>query len=141
MRVTDVGSGRFLTTQADCVSDANCDPELLERLRANLDQPIDSTEVEKRLRDALAVLLARLRGAQTLNTQTLMLGTTEMFFVAFVETPVSESRKETVSVTCLRPTGTRDDWSCHHSVDRSCNESPDRRARFICLDRRSANLK
>ena len=117
VRITELGHGRFLTTQADCVSGANCDPELLARLRANLDQPIDSTEVEKRLQNALAALPARLRGAQPLNTQTLMLGTTETFFVAFAETPVSESRKETVSVSCFRPTGTRDEWSCSHSVD------------------------
>jgi hypothetical protein len=125
VRVTDVGSGRFLTTQADCVSGANCDPELLARLRADLDQPIDSKEVEKRLRDALAVLPARLRGAQTLNTQTLMLGTTEMFFVAFAEAPVSGARKETVSVTCFRPTGTRGEWSCRYSVDSILQRIPE----------------
>lgn len=123
MRMVDVGNGHLMTTQADCVGE-NCDPELLARLRANLDRPIDPTELEKRVQDARAVLPARLRGARIRSTQTLMLGTTEELFVTFVETPVSETRKEAVSVICSRQTGTRDVWHCRYSLDNVTQRIP-----------------
>jgi hypothetical protein len=124
VRLTVGDDGRFLTTRADCANGANCDPDLLACLRSALDQPVDSTELDKPMQDALAVLPAAFRGAQPLNRQTLMLGSSEMFFVTFAEVPVSESRKESVSVTCSRLTGTHGNWNCQHRVETIVQQVP-----------------
>lgn len=124
VRVVHESRGRFLTTDVNCASSEGCDPELLARLRANIDRPADPVEVEKRLQDALAALPARFRGAQILSTQYMLLGASEAFDVVFAETAVSSVRKETSSVMCFRSAGTRDDWTCHHTVHHVSQQVP-----------------
>lgn len=124
VRVVHESRGRFRTTDVNCASSEGCDPELLARLRATLDQSAYSIEVEKRLQDALAALPARFRGAHVLSTQYMMLGASELFNVEFAETAVSPSRKEASSVRCFRTTGTRDNWTCQHIVHQVRQQVP-----------------
>jgi len=109
--------GCLVSTDLHCASGSACATDLFLRLRENLDRPVGSEEIDKRLQAALAALPAESRATPITNTQFMMLGATETFHVQFEERAVSQARTETFSVTCSRPTGSAGDWRCHHSID------------------------
>ena len=105
-----------ISTEVDCLGGGVCDPDLLSRLRENLDRPIDPSELENRLQAAFAVLPDEYRDAEVKDTQLSIMGAYEHFSIQLEEVAVSAARRESSSIICRRYAGSREDWHCHQML-------------------------
>ena len=119
--------GQLVTTDVYSTGFPVTDPDRLELLRGHVEQRSEPSVAQQRMEAALAVVPETARAVEMQGTWMMLHGQMESFMMHFPEAQVSDRRRASGMVNCVRVAGTDAPWHCSYQVMSATQRVPEQK--------------
>lgn len=119
--------GQLVTTDVYPTGFPITDPDRLELLRSQFEQPRGPGETQQRMNAAWSVVPETARAVEVQGTLMMLHGQMESFMMNFPQVQVSDRRRASGMVNCVRVAGTDAPWRCSYQVMSATQRVPEQK--------------